>query len=384
MEGNNVADIFHMGWLTYKAKHPLSNVQCKAGNDIFRCKTPDMGCNMSVCEECGYTEIHNNSCRNRHCPNCQAVDKVIWIDARQSEVVDSPYYHAVFTVPDELNSLIYENQRELYGLMHKCAAETILELAMDKKFIGGIPGIIQVLHTWGTELNHHPHIHSVISGACLSPDKTKILLRGDRFFLPVHVVSKKYRGKFLSHLKKYRMSDKLRFSGNCEKLRNSYEWKDFIDALYKKDWVFYIKETFNNFGNAVKYLGNYTHRVAISNQRIKTVDENGVVFSAKDYKNGGYKDIHLSLDEFLERMMWHVLPHRFQKIRYYGFLNNRHKSENLTIIFRLQNRIRTSAHYKGMSTSEIIKEVWNIDLIKCPCCGKSTFRFAGRLHPLRE
>lgn len=384
MEGNNVADIFHAGWLTYKVNHSLSSVQYKAGNDIFRCKTPDMGCNMSVCEECGHTEIHNNSCRNRHCPNCQAVDKVIWIDARQSEVVDSPYYHAVFTVPDELNSLIYENQREIYALMHKCAAETILELALDKKFIGGVPGIIQVLHTWGSELNHHPHIHSVISGACLSPDKTRILLRGEKFFLPVHVVSKKFRGKFLSHLKKYRMAEKLNFSGDCEKLRNSYEWKDFINELYKKNWVFYIKETFNNFGNTVKYLGNYTHRVAISNQRIKSVDENGVVFSAKDYKNGGYKDVCLSLDEFLERMMWHVLPHRFQKIRYYGFLSNRYKSENLTIIFRLQNRRRTTAHYKGMSIQEIIKDVWNIDLMKCPCCGKSTFRFSGRLRPMRE
>ena len=385
MGDNKIDDVFQLGWLSYKESYYLSDEQFKAGNAIYKCKTPEMGCNTSVCEECGYTEIHNNSCRNRHCPKCQAVNKAIWVDERQSEVINSPYYHAIFTVPYELNNLIYENQKNLYALLHKCAAETIIELARDKKYIGGVPGIIQVLHTWGSDLKYHPHIHSVISGGCLSPDKTKILMRGDRFFLPVHVVSKKFKGKFLFYLKSYREAGMLKYGCKCDNLRNSYEWKEFINRLYGKDWVFYIKETFNHFGNAIKYLGNYTHRVAISNQRIKSVDESGVVFTVKDYKTGEYnKEISLTLDEFLSRMMLHVLPGRFQKIRYYGFLNNRYKSANLKIIFKLQGRQRSMARFKGLSKPEIIKLAFGKNLFICPCCGKETLKPAGRTFPRRE
>ena len=384
MEDDMISQVFNNGWLDYKESHHLSPVQHKAGNAIFKCKTPDMGCNTSVCEECGYIQVHNNSCRNRNCPKCQAVNKVIWVDARQSEVIDSPYFHAVFTVPFELNTLIYENQKVLYSLLHKCAAECILELAQSKKYIGGTPGIIQVLHTWGSDLKFHPHIHSIISGGCLSSDKTKILTRGDGFFLPVHVVSKKFRGKFLYYLKLLRKEEKLNFKGKAQYLRNSYEWSEYIDKLYKKDWIFYIKETFNRFGNAIKYLGKYTHRVAISNKRIRSVDSNSVTFSVKDYKHGGYKDVTISLEEFISRFMNHILPYRFQKIRYYGFLNNHYKNKNLKIIFKIQNKRRFMSVYSGKSKAEIIKSQWGFDITLCPCCGKPALKPIGRTYPLRE
>lgn len=361
----------------------MSGVQEKAATAILNCKSGSLGCNISQCTDCGHMEFHNNSCRNRNCPNCQAILKEIWIDKRRAEVIDSPYFHVVFTVPHELNPLIYGNQELLYSLLHKCSSETLLELARDRKYLGATPGIIQVLHTWGQTLNFHPHIHCIVSGGGLSVDN-KLRKCGEKFFIPVHVMAKVFRGKFLFYLQKHYDSGKLVLSSSCAGLRNSYSWNKFRDALYKTDWCPYIKETFNGFGNAIEYLGRYTHRIAITNTRIQSVTETQVSFSARDYKSGETKTVILENEEFIRRFLMHVLPSGFQKIRYYGFLNNRTKTKNLKIIFKLQGYQKFKQRYVGLSIAELLKEVWNYDIHVCPACGCSSMTHLGRSYAYRS
>lgn len=361
----------------------MSGVQEKAATAILNCKSGSLGCNISQCTDCGHMEFHNNSCRNRNCPNCQAILKEIWIDKRRAEVIDSPYFHVVFTVPHELNPLIYGNQELLYSLLHRCSSETLLELARDRKYLGATPGIIQVLHTWGQTLNFHPHIHCIVSGGGLSVDN-KLRKCGEKFFIPVHVMAKVFRGKFLFYLQKHYDSGKLVLSSSCAGLRNSYSWNKFRDALYKTDWCPYIKETFNGFGNAIEYLGRYTHRIAITNTRIQSVTETQVSFSARDYKSGETKTVILENEEFIRRFLMHVLPSGFQKIRYYGFLNNRTKTKNLKIIFKLQGYQKFKQRYVGLSIAELLKEVWNYDIHICPACGCSSMTHLGRSYAYRS
>ena len=205
------------------------------------------------------------------------------MDKRREEVIDTPYFHVVFTLPHELNPLIYCNQKLLYGLLHRCCAETLLELSSDKKYLGATPGIIQVLHTWNLEIGYHVHIHCIVSGGGLTYDK-KIRRSKNKFFIPVGVLRDKFKGKYLSQLDSMYRKEHIVLSSSCEKLRNSYEWTAFKNDLYGKDWCPYIKETFNGFGNALEYLGRYTHKIAISNNRILSVTEKEVTFSARGKK----------------------------------------------------------------------------------------------------
>ncbi len=360
--------------------HVLSDVQRKASQDILSCKSGKLGCSITQCPDCGHIEFHNNSCRNRSCPNCQAVNKELWVDKRRAEVIDSPYFHVVFTLPHKLNALIYCNQKLLYGFFHKCCAETLLELSSGQKYLGATPGIIQVLHTWNQELGYHVHMHCIISGAGLTKEH-KIRKSSNRFFIPVRILRDKFKGKYLSGLDALYKSGKLTFSASCEKLRNSYHWSDFRNSLYLKDWCPYIKETFNGFGNAIEYLGRYTHKIAISNSRILSVDEQQTVFSARGKKPGSpRRTISLDNTEFIRRYLIHVLPKGFQKIRYYGFLNNRGKSKNLKLIFTLQGHQRFRERYRNLSMAELLKAVWKIDIRICPECGCGQMHNIGRTY----
>lgn len=349
----------------------------------MNCKTGKLGCNVSLCQDCGHISYHNNSCRNRNCPNCQAVLKELWIDKRKSEVIDTPYFHVVFTLPAQLNPLIYANQELLYALLHRCSSETLLELASNPKFLGATPGIIQVLHTWGQELNFHPHVHCIVTGGGLSSD-LKLKSCGNGFFIPAPVLARKFRGKFLALLNDHFEKGKLNFSPSCSKLCNSYSFRELLNTLYSKTWCPEIRETFNGHGNAIEYLGRYTHRIAITNTRIKCVTPDEVIFTAKDYKNKSVtKEVHLSNIEFIRRLMMHVLPHGFQKIRYYGFLTNRSKQKNLTIIFRIQGHQQYQSMLNGLSMDEVLKAVWNYNIHICPACGRDGLKRIGRSYVLR-
>ena len=376
MSNFRIQDIWQNSYADYcQSGHFQSQEQRKASRAILACKSGRLGINVSECSECGHMEFHKNSCRNRNCPICQAVRKELWVDQRRAEVIGSPYFHVVFTLPHELNPLLFCNQKLLYGLLHKCCAQTLLELSADKKYLGAQPGIIQVLHTWNQELGYHVHMHCIISGAGLTPDR-RIRSASAKFFIPVRVLRDKFKGKYLSLLDAC-----YQISSSCSTLQDPCVWKAFKNSLYEKDWCPYIKETFNGFGNAIEYLGRYTHRVAISNNRILSVTETEVTFSARGKKPGDPKrEITISHEEFIRRFLMHVLPAGFQKIRYYGFLNNRMKSRNLKIIFRIQGGQRFRQRYAGLSMAELLKAVWNIDLSICPECGCASMQQLGRSY----
>ena len=378
----NIRQIWELSYGSYCASsHFQSDVQRKTSRAILACGTGSLGMNVSICPDCGHREFHNNSCRNRNCPNCQAVKKELWVDSRRAEVIDSPYFHVVFTLPHELNSLLYSNQKLLYGMFHRCCARTLLELSANPKYLGALPGIIQVLHTWNQELGYHVHMHCIISGGGLTKD-SKLRKSKSRFFIPVYVLRDKFKGKFLSSLNDAYNSGSLSFPDNCRRLAHPLEWKAFRNSLYLKDWCPFIKQTFNGFGNAIEYLGRYTHKIAISNSRLLSVTDTEVSFSARAIKKGDPRRvIVLSHEEFIRRFLMHVLPSGFQKIRYYGFLNNRMKSANLRLIFRIQGHQRFQRRYTGLTMAELVLAVWKTDIRLCPKCGCCRMYSAGRIRP---
>lgn len=381
MNSFKIQQIWKYSYSEYSASDIYqSDIQLKASSAILNCKSGRLGVNILQCPDCGHLEFHNNSCRNRNCPNCQAVNKEIWVDKRRAEVIDTPYFHVVFTLPHELNALIYCNQKLLYGLLHSCCAKTLLELSSNKKWLGATPGIIQILHTWNQEMGYHVHMHCIISGGGLTTDQ-KIKKSKRTFFIPVRVLRDKFKGKYLAKLDSLYKDRKLIFSSSCEKLRNFCEWSEFRNNLYEKDWCPYIKETFNGFGNAIEYLGRYTHKIAISNSRILDIDDKKVTFSARGRKPGDPRRV-ITLDntEFIRRYLMHVLPAGFQKIRYYGFLNNRNKNKNLKLIFAIQGHQRFRAKYTSLSIAELIKSVWKVDICTCPECGCHQLFSIGRTY----
>lgn len=358
----------------------LSDVQRKAARAIMDCKSGRLGCNVSQCSDCGHIQFYHNSCRNRNCPNCQALPSEIWVDKRRAEVIDCPYFHVVFTLPHELNSLIYCNQELLYGLLHKCCAETLLELSSDKKYLGATPGIIQVLHTWNQTLDYHVHMHCIISGGGLTKEH-KLRLSSGNFFLPVKVLRDKFKGKYMAGLTRLFDNGSLVFSSSCSYLKNSFAFKEWKNRLYEKDWCPFIKETFNGFGNAMEYLGRYTHRIAISNSRVLSVSDGHVTFSARGLKPSEPKrQITVDSTEFIRRFLMHVLPSGFQKIRYYGFLNNRMRQQNLKLIFKLQGGQRFRRRYAGMAMAELLMELWGFDIRACHECGCISMKQLGCVH----
>jgi hypothetical protein len=281
-------------------------------------------------------------------------------------------------VPHGLNPLFLANQKLLYSLLHQAASQTLLTLACDKRYLGAEPGIIQVIHTWGQNLSFHPHVHCIISGAGLTRD-LKLRESGNHFFIPVKAASKLFRGKFMSALKQYRPSGDLVLPSSFSDSAHLMNWKCLLDDLYNTDWCAYIKETFNGFGNAINYLGRYTHRVAISNARILQVTDDTVSFWYRDYKDGcTRKEMTLSHQEFIRRFLLHVLPKGFQKIRYFGFLANPVKKKKLRILFRLQGRQTFKARFSADTPKDILLASLGIDVRTCPCCGKPAMRYIGR------
>lgn len=380
----NIQQVFDNAWKEYAASFCPSPVQGKAAYSIMACKSGKLGCNVSVCTNCRHMQFRNNSCRNRNCPDCQALLKELWIDARKAEVIDAPYFHVVFTIPAQLNALVYANQALLYSLLHKCSAQTLLELSADKKFLGATPGIIQVLHTWGQELNFHPHIHCIVSGGGLSADG-KLRICGNGFFIPAKVLAAKFRGKLLASLDSLHKGGKLSFSPSCSSLADPASWAELKDTLYHTAWCPDIRETFNGFGNAIEYLGRYANRIAITNSRIKSVAGNCVTFMAKDYRNNSaLKEVTLSCCEFIRRFMMHVLPSGFQKIRYYGFLSNRYRKEKLAVIFRIQGHQRFHSMLAGLPMDQVFYKLWGINVHVCHNCGRLSMRPLGKSHVLKN
>lgn len=354
----------------YKQSHALTDEQRKAVSLISKCKTGELGYVASFCAACGYTEIHNRSCNNRNCPCCQAPMEKKWVIQRESEMIpDITYYHVVFTVPHELNDLIFANQKVLYKLLMKTVGDTLITLCQDKKYMGATPGIIEVLHTWGSTLLFHPHVHCIVSGGGLTKDNRFVKSKHKGFFIPVRVLGKLFRGKLLAALKKLYAKGELQFTGRCASLQNRYNWSEFIDKLYRTDFFPFAKETFNDNGDAMKYLARYAYRTAISESRIKSVDDESVTYTYKDYKNGGVQaERTVTGEDFIGLFLMHVLPQGFHRVRFCGFLANCHKTKKLKLIHSLLNSVYKGDPVKGLKAAELMYLLYGVRIDQCPCC----------------
>lgn len=374
-------DVFAQFHLQYKKSYVPSTQQAKAYKDITGCRTAALGGHISECDECGHITVHYNSCRNRHCPMCQGINKVIWVDKRIKDILNAPYFHVVFTMPQELQPLIYQNQELLYGLMYRAVAQTLFELSRDEKYLGTQIGFFSLLHTWSQDLHYHPHIHSVVlAGGLTKHNKWKNSSK--KFFIPVKVLAKKFRGKYLYYLNQYYQQNSLKFYGNAQAYRNPKIFRNLLDQCYGKDWYTYTKETFSGPLAVIQYLGRYTHRTAISNRRIVSMDEHTVTFTARDRNKGsGTKIITLKGVEFIRRFLMHILPRGFVKIRHYGLLANRNKKTKLKLCRKLTSSPVYKPKFEGLTTIEILNILLGKDVTVCPVCKKGKMKAVRPVYP---
>jgi len=368
-----VQDIFNQFHAPFKEK--ISPQQAKVSRAIMSCRTAELGGNASLCEECGHLAIRYNSCRNRHCPLCQGIKKDIWVDKRSKDILHAPYFHTVFTLPKELQPLVFQNQELLYNLMYKAVAQTLQELSQDEKYLGAQIGFFSLLHTWSQDLHYHPHIHTVILAGGLTKTN-RWRSSSEKFFIPVKVLSKMFRGKFLCSLKQYYYENLLMFYGDARQYENPKLFEKLLTECYDKNWYSYTKRTFSGPLAVVKYLGKYTHRIAISNTRIVTMDEDTVTFNVKDRENNNrIKKVTLKGVEFVRRFLMHVLPKGFVKIRHYGLLANRNKKTKLELSRKLTGSPTYKAIFEGLGSAEILSIIIGKDITVCSECGK------GKLKP---
>lgn len=329
-----------------------------------------MGGHSYKCESCDHSLVRYNSCRNRHCTLCQGMNKDIWVDQRKKDILNAPYFHVVFTMPEQLHMLIYHNQKLLYDLMYKAVAETLKELAGDTKYLGAQIGFFSVLHTWGQNLHYHPHIHTVVLAGGLN-GQNQWRNSTDTFFIPVKVLSKKFRGKYLYYVKQYYQRKQLRFYKESKKYQNEKHFQALLDECYKKDWYSYTKKTFSGPLAVMEYLGRYTHRIAISNNRIISANDQSVTIKVRDYKLNQKKTVTMKGVEFIRRFLMHILPKGFVKIRHYGLLANRNKKTKLKLCRRLTRSPTYKPLFEGLSKIEILSILFKKDVSLCPSCKKA-------------
>jgi predicted RNA-binding Zn-ribbon protein involved in translation (DUF1610 family) len=329
-----VADVFRAhgpAWRQAERGH-LSLGQQKVMSAIEQCRSAALGGHVLHCNTCGHSEIAYNSCRNRHCPKCQGAAARRWLDARQADLLPVDYYHVVFTLPAPISAIAYPNKAVIYALLFEVAAETLRTIAADSKHMGAQIGVTLVLHTWGSALTHHPHVHGIVPGGGLSLDGERWISCRPGFFLPVRVLSRLFRRRFLEALETAHRSGRLQFFGEHARLADATAFADWLQPLRECEWVVYAKRPFAGPAAVLAYLSRYTHRVAISNSRLIALDERGVSFRWKDYRAKGktrHKTMTLSADEFMRRFLLHVLPGGFHRIRHYGLLANAGRRENL-------------------------------------------------------
>jgi len=350
---------------------------------IKTCRTAALGYHVYQCsnEECGHVKYQYHSCRDRHCPNCGAIKKQEWIEARMQELLPAKYYHVVFTLPHELNSLIMGHRRLLYKLLFNASSATLLTFAKDKKYLGATPGIISVLHTWGQQLSFHPHIHCIVSGGGITADNAwKEAKKNDwEFLFPVEAMGTVYRGKFLEALQ-------LMITKGEVILPVDTDRKQLFNVLYSKEWIVYAKAPFGGPQAVIEYLGRYTHKVAISNHRIQSInEENGTVtFCYKDYADEEkQKQMTLTAGEFIRRFEQHILPERFTKIRTYGYLANRNRHQRINEVLK---KMKLPLH-KGLIKIPLqirMLEQFGIDLDECPCCKNKTLKLVKVFYPWKN
>jgi hypothetical protein len=325
-----VADIFRRYGEAYRAEHHSASQQRRVMQAITSCRSAVLGGHREACDSCGHQRIAYNSCRNRHCPKCQSLARAQWIEDRQAELLDCPYFHVVFTLPAEIAAIAYQNKATLYSLLFSVTAETLSTIAADPKHLGAEIGFFAVLHTWGQNLMHHPHLHCVVPGGGLSAEGERWVPCRPGFFLPVRVLSRLFRRRFLERLEQLFDRGELEFFSTLEGLREPEAFHRYLEPVRKKEWVVYAKAPFAGPKQVLDYVGRYTHRVAISNHRLLDIEDGHVTFRWKDYRDGNAQKVMiLTAAQFIRRFLMHVLPPGFHRIRYYGFLGPRHRKAKL-------------------------------------------------------
>jgi Putative transposase/Transposase zinc-binding domain len=377
-----VADIVRTHGDQFRQAHAqsLSVGQKRVLRAIELCRTAALGGHLERCDQCGHERNAYNSCANRHCPKCQSLARAEWLAKRQSELLQCEYFHVVFTLPAQLAALALQNKRQMYGLLFRATAETLQSIAADPKHLGALIGFFCILHTWGQTLQAHPHLHCVVPGGGISLDGSRwVACRRPRFFLPVRVLSSRFRNLYIRYLKRIYAAGKLRFYGELQHLSSPARFDRYLAPLRRRKWVVYAKAPFGGPDRVLDYLGRYTHRVAISNNRLQQLTEGQVTFTYKDYKHENqHKLMTLSADEFLRRFLLHVLPDGFQRIRHYGLLSNRHRAENLV---RCRELLSMPALIPQPQPNycERYQQLTRHNLLLCPCCKKGQMLRMGVL-----
>ena len=369
-----VADIFRAhgtAWRAENAGH-ISLTQHKVMSSIERCRTAALGGHVARCTDCAHEHIAYNSCRNRHCPKCQAGAAKAWLAAREAELLPVRYFHLVFTLPKPIADIAHQNKREIYNLLMRASADTVIKIAADPKHLGAKVGITSVLHTWGSAMTHHPHVHMIVPGGGLSTDGTQWIACRKNFFLSVRVLSRLYRRLILEVLSKLHDAGKLNFFGDHVDLIDKTVFDDFLEPLHKIDWVVYAKEPFAGPKAVLAYLSRYTHRIAISNSRLIRFDARSVTFRVKDYRlkgAGRHTTMSLSTNEFIRRFLIHVLPRGQHRIRHYGFYGNSNRAANIARIRQLLGaKTPHKEHDKGNTINDA-DDPPRVLALPCPCCG---------------
>jgi len=366
------ADIFREFGSSYRRTHPMPLSHFKVMHAVQVCRTSYLGGHMEVCSFCGYSHPTYNSCGNRHCPKCQNLSKVRWVKKREEELLPVDYFHNVFTLPHKLNALARSNKKVIYDILFKSVSETLLQFGENE--LGGKIGFLAILHTWDQKLLEHIHLHCIIPAGALSGDrKSWTRTSNPDFLFSVKALSKVFRGKFTDYLKMAYTQGKLIFVGKSLEFKSKEGFSALIDDLYKDDWVVYSKKPFAGPKKVLDYLGRYTHRIALSNDRIIGVKDGMVTFTYRDRRDSNIKkEATLAADEFIRRFLAHVLPNSYMRIRHFGFLSNRNRKVNITCVKKLLGVSCDTGERKEQSTRELMLELTGKDILKCPRCRVGT------------
>jgi hypothetical protein len=380
-----LADIFRSYAKAYQATYAMSPAQQAVMRDIMQCRTAQLGGHLEACQSCGLTRPVYNSCRNRHCSKCQALDQAKWRATQQALLLPIPYFHIVFTLPHELTALLHANRRFLYGCLFQTAMDTLKQFARDPKHLAAELGVTAILHTWGQTLAEHVHLHCIVTGGGLSHDgKRWISSRTHRFLFPVRALGKMFRGKFLAQLTKAHDNDQLCSTPQSASLHNPLEWQRLLCRLRSKKWVVYAKPPVAGPEQVLNYLARYTHRIAISNERILEVKDGMVSFRYKDYNHANaIKVMTLPALEFIRRVLLHVLPPGFMRVRHYGLLANRQRADKLQRCRELLGSNPPPAQPSSKeSLADRVRRLMGIDISRCPACGGGPMRVVATLAPV--
>ncbi len=370
-----VSDILKEHIAEYQETYLLTGERYKIVHNLLSCRTASLGGHIDKCDHCGTERISYNSCRNRHCPKCQHMPRERWLEARKAELLPvSHYFHAVFTLPHDLNPIVLFNKKIMLNILFKAVSETLLAFGENpKNKLGGKLGFISILHTWNQQLNAHFHLHCLIPGGALKSDDSWRPCK-HKYLFNVKALSLTFRGKFLNHMNGAWKSGKLKFPGIIAPLERPDRFKRFRHTLYSKEWVVYMREAISRPEHVLEYLGRYTHRVAISNNRIRSLKNGNVTFMYKNRKTDQYMEATVPAVEFIRRFLMHSLPKGFVRIRHFGFLSNRYKKINIRKIRISLRQTHTCAEIDKTSIKEMMLKLFGIDITRCPCCKKGKMR----------